>query len=135
MSDITVEKKLELMRQIRSRNERDRYDMAHREQVLYGRSGTVSRDEVGPAYNNAAGTEEDEFHTFPLRILLALGLSLLIIVSDMSGKSFLGIRAEQCFSAISTDYESSIAAWVNAASHDISPAVETSAETSEQANP
>jgi hypothetical protein len=100
--------------------------MAHREQVLYGRTGTVSMDGAIPTYADAAGTEEEEFHTFPLRILLALGLSLLIIVSDMSGKSFLGIHAEQCFSAISTDYESSIAAWVNAASHDISPAVETS---------
>lgn len=115
MSDITIEKKLELMRQIRSRNERDRFDMSRREQIIYGRSA----DSLPLA--SAAGVtdlddEEEEFQTFPLRILLSVALFLLIIICDLSGKSFMGIHSEQCFSAISKDYESSITAWVDAAS-------------------
>ncbi len=113
MSNISAEKKLELLRQIRSRNQRDRYDMFHREHLLYGTSKYTPEnyedlDEYGEA--------EEEFQSFPLRALLALGLFLLIIVCDMSGRTFLGIQASQCFSAISESYESSISAWVDAAS-------------------
>ena len=105
MSDITIEKKLELMRQIRSQNERNQFDMSRREQIVY----------------EECDEEEEEFQTFPLRVLLSVALLLLIIICDMSGKSFMGIQAGQCFEAIATDYESSITAWVNAASHDNRP--------------
>lgn len=113
MSDISVEKKLELLRQIRNRNQKDRYDMFHREHLLYGTSKyTPENYEDLDEY----GEPEEGFQSFPLRALLALGLFLLIIVCDMSGKTFLGIQPVQCFAAISKDYESSISAWVDAAS-------------------
>lgn len=125
MTDITVEKKLELMRQIRSRYQRDRYDLFHREQVLYGRAKPIPGEEsmrkafFVDSMDEMENYDEDDaesFQTFPLRMLLAVGLFLLIIVCDMSDKSFLGLEASQCFSAISADYESSISAWVDAAS-------------------
>lgn len=112
--DITIEKKLELMRQIRSRNERDRFDMSRREQIIYGKSmgttsGTFSVD-------MDADDEEELMSTFALRILLATALLIFVIMCDLSGKSFMGITSTQCFTAIGKDYESSILAWVDAAS-------------------
>ncbi len=105
MSEITVDKKLELMHQIRSRNERDRMDMSRREMIVYGAS-----KEAEP---------EEELSTFPVRILLSVALFLLIVVCDLSGKSILGINAAQCFQVIGQDYESSITAWVDAASESL----------------
>lgn len=122
MSNIPVEKKLELLKQIRSRNQRDRYDMFYRENLLYGRSKifpvkkSFSMEDAEDMENYGREYPEEEIQTFPLRVLLALGLFLMIIVCDMSGRSFMGIWPDQCFSAISADYESSITAWVNAAS-------------------
>lgn len=127
MSNISVEKKLELLQQIRSRNQRDRYDMFHREHLLYGKSKMTAAKRGFSAEDMEELEDYDEdyqegFQSFPLRALLALGLFLLIIVCDMSGRSFMGIQANQCFSAIATDYESSISAWVDAASSNISDA-------------
>ncbi len=119
MSDITIEKKLELMRQVRARNEQNRFDMCRREQILYGRTTPVhaSNERLWEQNTYMEDTDEAEgLQTFPLRILLSLGLFLLIIICDMSGKSIMGINAGQCFETIAVDYESSITAWVDAAS-------------------
>ncbi|MDE6014572.1 MAG: hypothetical protein K2H41_02560 [Acetatifactor sp.] len=113
MSNFTVNKKMELMRQIRSRYQKDRSDLFRREQLLYGRTSVYPWEEIGM---NDLEDEGEPIQTFPLRALLAIVLVLLIIICDMSGKSFLGIRADQCFSAISEDYESSIAAWAETVS-------------------
>ena len=124
MSDITIEKKLELMQQIRARNEQNRFDMSRREQIIYGRTATNPYSEPERTWDNNltmdVADEEEEFQTFPLRILLSLALFLLIIICDLSGKSFMGINASQCFHAIAVDYESSITAWVDAASENTS---------------
>ena len=119
MSNISVEKKLELLQQIRSRNQRDRYDMFHRENLVYGRTRTVLPEDMDEL-EEFEGEYGERFQSFPLRVLLALGLFLMIIVCDMSGRSFLGIQVNQCFNAIAADYESSISAWVDAASSNIS---------------
>lgn len=116
MSNFTVDKKLELMRQIRSRYQKDRSDMFRREQLLYGRTSVYPSDEIGMREMDELEDEGEPIQTFPLRILLAVALFLLIIICDMSGKSFLGIRAEQCFYAISADYEKSITTWVETVS-------------------
>lgn len=112
MGNFTVDKKVELMRQIRSRYQKDRNDLFRREQLLYGRTSVYPLEE-----NEMTDLDEGEpVQTFPLRSLLAVALFLLIIICDMSGRSFFGIRAEQCFSAISADYESSITTWVETVS-------------------
>lgn len=122
MSDITVEQKLELMRQIRARNEQNRFDMARREQILYGKTELRPYPEasIPLSWSNASTTdleeEQEEVQTFPLRILLSLGLFLMIIISDISGERFLGIQAKECFEVLAQDYESSITEWVDAAS-------------------
>lgn len=118
MSEITIEKKLELMQQVRARNEQNRFDMCRREQILYGRTSPefVSDERSWEKNTYVDDNEEEGLQTFPLRILLSLGLFLLIIIGDISGRSFMGINAKQCFEAIAVDYESSITEWVDAAS-------------------
>lgn len=117
MSEITVEKKLELMRQIRSKSERDRFDMSRREQILYGKTSEPVANPI--PYYSVESNEEEELPTFPLRTLLAIAIFLMIIICDMSGKSFLGMQTTECFEAIAKDYESSITAWVDAASENV----------------
>ena len=114
MSDIPVTKKLELIKQIRSRYQQDRYDMFHRERLIYGRTTPISAENDEFVEADAGG--EESFSTLPLRVLVAVGLFVMIVLCDMSGKSFLGIQSSQCFSAISEDYESSIAAWAETVS-------------------
>lgn len=116
MSNFTVDKKMELMRQIRSRYQKDRNDLFRREQLLYGKTSFYPAEEIGMREMTDLEDEGEPIQTFPLRVLLAVALFLLIIICDMSGKSFLGIRAEQCFSAISADYEDSITTWVETVS-------------------
>lgn len=111
----SVDQKLELMRQIRSRYQRDRYDMFHRERLLYGKTSPYPVEEGEYPETEEPGAN---FSTLPLRALLALGLFLLIVICDMSGRSFLGIQAAQCFSAISENYDTAITAWVESVSAD-----------------
>lgn len=118
MGNFTVDKKLELMRQIRSRYQQNRYDMFHRERLLYGKSAAFPEKAYPEDPYPEDAEDAETYHTFSLRILLALGLFLLIIICDLSGRSFFGIQASQCFSAISADYENSIDAWVDAVSAD-----------------
>lgn len=115
MSDIPVTKKLELIKQIRSRYQQDRYDMFHRERLLYGRTTPIPAE--NDEFVEEDTGEEEHFSTFPLRVLIAAGLFVMIVLCDMSGKSFLGIPSSQCFSAISADYENSITKWADAASN------------------
>lgn len=116
MSNFTVDKKIELMRQIRSRYQKDRSDLFRREQLLYGKTSFYPSADSSLGEMMDLEDEGEPIQTFPLRVLLAAALFLLIIICDISDKSFLGIRSQQCFSAISTDYENSIAAWVETVS-------------------
>lgn len=113
MNKLSVEKKLELLNQIRFQNEKDRLDMSKREHLLYGKT-TISSD----TDFSLSGEENEKsgIQTLFLRTLLSIGLFLLIIICDLSGKSFWGIPSEECFQTLSKDYESSIITWINAAS-------------------
>ena len=117
MSELNVERKLELTKQIRSQNAKDRFDLSRREQIIYGK--TTENTIANSFTYDENEAEEDTLPTLPLRFLLAVGLFLMIIMCDVSGESFLGISAKQCFEAIGQDYESSITAWVDAASENI----------------
>lgn len=113
MGYFSVDRKLELLQQIRARHQRDRNDIIRREKILYGKTGDYySADEN---LTEESFDDELQFNSLPLRIMMAVGLFLLIVICDMSGKSFMGIETAQCFSAISEDYESSVTAWVNSA--------------------
>ncbi len=116
MSDIPVEKKLELVHQIRSRYRSDQSDLVNREQILYGRSmsqGAVNLNDYSYS-KEASGEKEGVFrdNTFKIRLAIAGILVLLIILFDRSGKTFAGISTEQLFQAIETDYGTMIQIYV-----------------------
>lgn len=94
---MNIEEKMEAIKQLHSQSETNRAALSG-----YGRM--------------AEPEDMEEFNSFPLRMLLAIGLALWIIVCDLSGDSFMGIHAGQCFEIIAADYESSINTWVHAAS-------------------
>lgn len=111
MSDATVEKKLELVQQIRSQYNKNQFDLLNREQILYGR--TMPRESY--TYENPA--EEAALpvgSTFKLRLFAAGFLFVLIIALDITGKSLAGLETGQIFTILAQDYEKEISTWVEA---------------------
>lgn len=108
MSDASTEKRLQLLKQIRSRYNADQYDMSNREKILYGRS---SRSIEGSETPQEEGMEPENPVFFRLRLALAAGLLGLVIFMDVNGISVAGITAERIFQAISADFEEAIETW------------------------
>lgn len=108
MSDASTEKRLQLLKQIRSRYNEDQYDMSNREKILYGRS---SRSVDGQETPQEEGTVPDNPAFFRVRLALAAGLLGFIIFMDVNGISVAGITAERIFQAISADFEEVIETW------------------------
>lgn len=108
MSDARAEKRLLLLKQIRSRYNEDQYDLSNREKILYGRS---SRSVNAPETPQEEGMEPDNPVFFRLRLALAAGLLGLVIFMDVNGINLAGITAERIFQAISADFEEAIETW------------------------
>ena len=116
MSDFSVEQKLELVQQVRSRYYRNQSDLMNREQILYGKALTRTPEtEFHQPQLSSETTQEPLItdNTLKLRYALAAVLVLLIILFDRSGTTIAGISMEQVFSAIENDYEEAIDAWVS----------------------
>ncbi len=116
MSDVTTEKKLQLVQQVRSRYHEDQYDMSNRERLLYGKT-SVTPEKLGyTAYDEPYGkgtpSDGEPFTFFKLRLWIALFLAVAVIVMDTNQMNVAGITAEKIFQAISADYEEAIEAWV-----------------------
>lgn len=118
MSDFPVEKKLELVQQVRSRHYQNQSDMMNREQILYGRTWAKRPENEGYHIEPHSGNEEEGIfrdNTLKIRFAIAAVLFLLIILIDQGGQTVAGISMEKVFSIIETDYEAAIDAWVRAA--------------------
>lgn len=108
MKDVTTERKLQLIQQIRSRYDEDRHDMSNRERILYGRESVRPWEENGddPEWEQAPQS------SFRLRVLLAVLLFAAVVAIDTNGTSLWGITAEKVYQIISEDYEDKIEEWV-----------------------
>lgn len=106
MSDITVEKKLQLIQQVRSQQNRNQYDLMNREQILYGKT-TASRfhPEDLPAASKVPEGTEQKISTFKIRIGAAILLFAAMLVLDLSGKGVFGITSNEIFQYIARDFE------------------------------
>ncbi|MGN1147884.1 MAG: hypothetical protein ACI4TB_05640 [Lachnospiraceae bacterium] len=89
MSDITAEKRLELIRNIREENTKNRMKLRSRENILYGQH-----------YNNATNTEADDMlqtgkhaSSLGLRILVAIVLFSLFIILDYTEGTWFSVNA------------------------------------------
>lgn len=124
MDNISIEQKLELVKQIRSKYNKNISDMSQRERVLYGRTSYSSKEEVKGAsmvdrswyYEEPAeeATVED-FSFGRVRFFIAVILLIGVIILDLSGKTLMGVSMDKIFAVISQDYEEEIAAWVSQA--------------------
>lgn len=121
MSDISVEKRLQLVRQVRSRYRRDQNDLLKREQILYG---TTSIDRLRKETQNPFKPKDDEeefsydiYDEFPenrpvsqggssfgLRFIAAAMIFVLILMLDKNNRSLFGMTTQQIFDTIAADY-------------------------------
>ena len=123
MSEVSMEQKLQLIRQVRSRYHEDRYDMSNRERLLYGRSGYIpdGRAEYPEPYEDAPYKDtygdmplsgNSPFAFLRLRFLVAALLLAAVIIMDKNGLDVAGITTEKIYEMISADYEEKIEEWV-----------------------
>ena len=118
MGDIPVEKKLELVHQVRTQYQKNQYDLMNRENLLYGRTSRPldSHRELPGQENqyNVSGNSESLLRdgTVKIRYAIAAVLVLIVILMDQSGKGFAGISMERIFQTIEADYGDVLAAWV-----------------------
>ncbi len=101
MSDVTMERRLRLVKQIRSRYNEDQYDLSNRERILYGQSSRP-REDFAEAGDDAAWNTP--VSTFRIRLITAILLLAAVIAIDMNGTKIAGITSEDIFRAISADY-------------------------------
>lgn len=123
MSEVSMEQKLQLIRQVRSRYHEDRYDLSNRERLLYGRSGLLPEDRAEyPApyeddpyrdpYGDISLSGNSPFSFLRLRFLIAALLMAAVIIMDKNGMDVAGITTEKIYEMISADYEEKIEEWV-----------------------
>ena len=115
MSEVPIEKKLELVHQIRSQYKQNQSDLLMRERILYGR--TSSHETEPSSTGNYEKLPEPETvlrdGTFKIRFALAVVLFVTIIVLDKSGSTVNGISTEKLFQAIALDYGTVMVEWLN----------------------
>ncbi len=110
MDDVSTEKRLRLLKQIRARYREDQMDLSNRERILYGRSSRPLAED--PDLFLEDPPEQTEPNTsFRIRLALAAGLLGLAILMDMKGTSVAGITSENIFQAISADFQETIDTW------------------------
>lgn len=109
---INTEKRLQLLKQVRSRYNEDQRDLTERELILYGRSSR--RVSEGLAQEVPSDAENVSF--FRIRLVLAILVFAAVIFMDMNGIEMAGITAENIFQALSADYEEMIETWASEAS-------------------
>ena len=105
ISNVNSEKRLQLVKQIRSKYREDQRDLTNRELILYGKSTRPAADDFY-MQETPANTEQISF--FRIRVVFAALLFAAVIFMDMGDRKIAGITAERIFQAISADYEAII---------------------------
>ncbi len=115
------ERKLQLVQQVRSRYNENRYDMSNRERIMYGRTSFADKagyDETLYYDENMQPDPGDgSLSSFKLRCFIALMLFGLVVFMDRSHVAIGGITTDKLFGMISADYEEKLEDWVEAMSN------------------
>ena len=123
MGDVTMDQKLRLVQQVRSRYLENQYDLSNRERILYGRTSMAPETRYDYPYRDMYGEPREptggSISFFKLRFLVALFLLAVVIFMDKSGIKLAGITTEEIFQAISADYDEKIEEWVEAFSYNL----------------
>lgn len=100
MSDITAEKRLELIRTIREDNNRNRLNLKNRESILYGHGYEAAiydkKDAAPPSQKNLSMTG--------FRILAAILLFSLFVIMDYTDTTYFNINSETICDYLKENY-------------------------------
>ena len=107
ISNNNTEKRLQLLKQIRSRYSEDQRDLTKRELILYGRSSRPVSEDL----EQEVPSDAEHASFFRIRLVLAILVFAAVIFMDMNGIEMAGITAEKIFQAISADYEEVLDSW------------------------
>ena len=127
MSDVTMEQKLKLVKQIRSRYNEDQYDLSNRELILYGKTSNRPTKRLAETPDQDAGID-NPISFLGIRVFLAVLLLAAVIVMDKNSMKVAGITADEIFQAISADYEEAIDRWAEALSMENAAREDSSAD-------
>lgn len=123
MEDMTTEKKLQLVQQIRTRQNRNQYDLSARERILYGYTSsnitplscrksyaenTYATNFTSPVCSDEKSTSE----SLKFRSALACMLLLFAILFDYFKIAPVGIEMKQIFQIIAADYQNNMTEFV-----------------------
>lgn len=116
MNDISVDQKLQLIRQIRSRHNQNRIDMMNRERILFGKSEDYTlingyEDPIPVTEESAQDSLKSML--FKLRFLTALILAVFLILMDRKNSPFLGVSTTEIFTMIESDYYSRVEEYIH----------------------
>jgi len=111
MGDTTMEQKLRLVQQIRSRYNENQFDLSNREKVLYGFTSVKSPEAKWDTDTETAAEAPVEISFFKVRLFFAILLFFLFVFMDRNGLEMAGITTEKIYQAISADYEEKIDEW------------------------
>lgn len=101
MSDVTMNKKLQLVQQVRNQYNQNQYDLESREQILYGRTSNRMAMERTDKLDD---TIPEKIGTFRLRLTIALMLLFSVLILDINGQAIFGIQTKTIFSYIAKDF-------------------------------
>ncbi|HKM33667.1 MAG TPA: hypothetical protein VJY54_02875 [Lachnospiraceae bacterium] len=106
MSEITGERRLELLRTIREENARNRMNLKNQQSILYG----IKYDSIVESENmDTTDLSISKSHsTIFIRILVAVILFILFVIWDYSGKSYININTASVCSYLQDNYSLNI---------------------------
>ena len=107
-TSVDTEKRLQLVKQIRSKYNEDQRDLTNRELILYGKSTRPITEEL---YEQQEQPEVGQISFFRIRLVIAVLLFAAVIFMDMDNMEMAGITAEKIFQAISADYKDVLETW------------------------
>lgn len=106
MSEITGERRLELLRTIREENERNRMNLKNQQSILYGSKydNIVESDNIHTTDMSITKTKTTVF----FRLLIAIILFALFVIWDYSGKTFMNVNSASVCTYIQDNYSFNI---------------------------
>ena len=128
MSDVSIERKLELIRSIREANTRNRSSIRQHQHILYGHKYDDIISNEADITDAAAPGGQKKFSTLGLRSLLAIMLFSFYVILDYTGGEWLSVNAEKAFAYIEENYTSNGFAFMEEITYTLNGLLNTNSE-------
>ena len=128
MSDISIERKLELIRSIREANNRNRSSIRQHQHILYGRRYDDDFISSEADMADTADPGRRKSSTLGLRSLLAIILFSFYVILDYTGGEWFSVNAENAFAYIEENYSSNGFAFMEEITYTLNGLLNTNSE-------